>query len=121
MNILVEEGALFMGVPDPYGVLKENEVFIQLRESQSSKSKIIQKCVFMYRNPCFHPGDHRLVKCVDNKKLHNLFNVVVLPSFNCKVSLVAKCSGGDLDSEHYSVKNFFHQTFFQLTTIVTLV
>ena len=39
MNILVEEGALFMGVPDPYGVLKESKVFIQLRESQSSKSK----------------------------------------------------------------------------------
>ena len=39
MNILVEEGALFMGVPDPYGVFKENEVFIQLRESQSSNLK----------------------------------------------------------------------------------
>ena len=103
MNIWVEEGALLMGVPDPYGVLNENEVFIQLRESQSSKSKIIQKCAFMYRNPCLHPGDHRLVKCVDNKNLYHLFNVVVLPSFNCKVSLAAECSGGDLDGDHYSV------------------
>ena len=103
MNIWVEEGALLMGVPDPYGVLKENEVFVQLRESQSSKSKIIHKCAFMYRNPCLHPGDHRQVKCVDNEKLHHLFNVVVLPSFNCKVSLAAECSGGHLDGDHYSV------------------
>ena len=121
MNILVEEGALFMGVPNPYGVFKENEVFVQLRESQSSKSKIIQKCAFMYRNPCLHQGDHRLVNCVDNKKLHHLFNVVILLSFNCKVSLAAECSGGDLDCEHYSVKHFFHQTVSQLVTIVTLV
>ena len=76
---------------------------------------------FYVSKSLFSSGDHRLVKCVDNKKLHNLINVVVLPSFNCKVSLVAKCSGGDLDREHYSVKDFFHQTFFQLITIVTLV
>ena len=103
MNIWVEEGAFLMGVPDPYGILKENEVFVQVKKNESSKSEIIQKCAFLYRNPCLHPGDHRLVNCVDNEKLHHLFNVVVLPSYNCKVSLAAECSGGDLDGDHFSV------------------
>ena len=103
MNIFVKDGAFLMGVPDPYGVLKEDEIFVQVREDKSSTPKIIQKPAFIYRNPCLHPGDHRLVSCVDNVKLRHLYNVVVLPAFNCKVSLAAQCSGGDLDGDFFSV------------------
>ena len=103
MNIIIEDGALLMGVPDPYEVLKENEVFVQLREEESSDPRIIQRRAFMYRNPCLHPGDHQIVQCVDSGKLHHLYNVVVIPAFHCKTSLAADCSGGDLDGDHFSV------------------
>ena len=103
MNILVKDGAFLMGVPDPYGVLKEGEIFVQVQEEKSSAPKIIQKPAFIYRNPCLHPGDYRLVRCVDNIRLQHLYNVVVLPAFDCKVSLAAQCSGGDLDGDFFSV------------------
>ena len=103
MNILVKDGAFLMGVPDPYGVLKEDEIFVQVQEEKSSAPKIIQKPAFIYRNPCLHPGDHRLVRCVDNIRLQHLYNVLVLPAFDCKVSLAAQCSGGDLDGDFFSV------------------
>ena len=103
MNILIDDGAYLMGVPDPYGVLKGNEVFVQVRKDESSTSEIINKRAFIYRNPCLHPGDHRIVQCVDNERLHHLSNVVVLPALHCKTSLAAECSGGDLDGDHFSV------------------
>ena len=103
MNILIDDGAFLMGVPDPYGVLKDNEIFVQVRKNESSTSEIINKRAFIYRNPCLHPGDHRIVQCVDNERLHHLFNVVVLPALYCKTSLAAECSGGDLDGDHFSV------------------
>ena len=103
MNILIDDGAFLMGVPDPYGVLKDNEIFVQIRKDESSTSEIINKRAFIYRNPCLHPGDHRIVQCIDNERLHHLFNVVVLPAFHCKTSLAAECSGGDLDGDHFSV------------------
>ena len=103
MNILIDDGAFLMGVPDTYGVLKDNEVFVQVRKDESSISEIITKRALIYRNPCLHPGDHRIVQCVDNERLHHLVNVVVLPAVDCKTSLAAECSGGDLDGDHFSV------------------
>ena len=103
MNITIEEGAFLVGIPDPYGVLKDNEVFVQVHKNNSTGRKIIQKRAFIYRNPCLHPGDYRIVECVDKEKLHHLYNVLVLPARNCKSSLAAECSGGDLDGDHFSV------------------
>ena len=103
MNITIEEGAFLVGIPDPYGVLKDNEVFVQVHKNDSAGRKIIQKRAFIYRNPCLHPGDHRIVECVDKEKLRHLYNVLVLPTWNCKSSLAAECSGGDLDGDHFSV------------------
>ena len=103
MNILVKDGVFLMGVLDPYGVLKQDEIFIQVREDKSSTPKIMQKPAFIYRNPCLHPGDHRLLSFVDNIRLQHLYNVVVLPAFDCKVSSAAQCSGGDLDGDFFSV------------------
>ena len=103
MNITIDEGAFLIGIPDPYGILKDNEVFVQVHKNYSTGGKIIQKRALIYRNPCLHPGDHRIVECVDKEKLHHLYNVLVLPTWNCKSSLAAECSGGDLDGDHFSV------------------
>ena len=103
MNIAIDEGALLLGIPDPYGVLKDNEVFVQVHKNRSASRKIIQQRAFIYRNPCLHPGDYRIVECVDKEQLHDFYNVLVLPARNCKSSLAAECSGGDLDGDHFSV------------------
>ena len=63
----------------------------------------MRKRAFMYWNPCLHPGEYRVVECVDKEKLHHLYNVLVLPERNCKSSLAAECSGGDLDGDNFSV------------------
>ncbi|XP_057311884.1 uncharacterized protein LOC130649592 [Hydractinia symbiolongicarpus] len=101
-NIPVEEGCLLVGIPDPYGILKEDEVFVQLRR-ENKPDKILECPILMYRNPCLHPGDHRRVSGVRIDRLKHLFNVVVLPARNCSYSLAASCSGGDLDGDKFAI------------------
>ena len=57
----------------------------------------------MYRNPCLHQGDIRVVTAVDRPQLAFLINVVVLPSATNVPSLAAACSGGDLDGDMFSL------------------
>ena len=111
-QIPVQQAAVLMGVPDPTGTLKDNEVFIQIRRSSNSttvqeeeeKVEVITGPVLLYRNPCLHPGDLRLVTAVDVECLHDYMNVVILPNQHeqCEVSLADSCSGGDLDGDEYS-------------------
>lgn len=67
-----------------------------------SLSDIILGKVIVTRNPCTHPGDIRLLDCVDIPELRYLYNVVVFSSRgqrpNCN-----KMSGGDLDGDTYFV------------------
>ena len=101
-NLPIEKGCLLTGVPDSYGVLKENEVFVQLKIDGKDK-KVVEGPILTYRNPCLHPGDHRRVTGVRAKELMHLFNVMVLPVKDCKQSLASACSGGDLDGDKFAV------------------
>ena len=49
----------------------------EIISSIDSFSEIIEGNVLVTRNPCTHPGDIRLLKCVDKPELRYLFNVVV--------------------------------------------
>lgn len=100
-SIPVDKSCLLVGVPDPFGVLKEDEVFVQLRTPENTK--IIEGSVLIFRNPCLHPGDIRTVKGVYIEELKHLYNVVVFPTNDCKQSLAVSCSGGDLDGDQYAV------------------
>ena len=98
-RIPLENGGLFMGIPDPIGVLDEGEIFIQF-ESKGN-SQIIEGPVILYKHPCLHPGDLLSPFAVNMAELKHLRNVVVFPIRGA--SLPASTSGGDLDGDLYAV------------------
>ena len=105
-RILLPESCVLIGVIDPTGTLEENEIFVHIRKdnfsmhhhgygidnrknrmkqaeiinSIDSLTEIIEGDVLVTRNPATHPGDIRMLKCVDKPQLRYLFNVVVFSS-----------------------------------------
>ena len=58
---------------------------------------MIKGRVLIFRNPCLHPGDLRLVEAVSVPELSDYKNVVIFPAHeSCRTSLPDECSGGDL-------------------------
>ncbi|KAF9978409.1 hypothetical protein BGZ73_002588 [Actinomortierella ambigua] len=102
-RIHVPQGAFLYGVVDETGTLNENEIFVQVSslENPHCHKVVVGNCV-LFRNPCFHPGDIRVVQAVDNPRQRALHDVVV---FNIKGhrSLPSMCSGGDLDGDEFTV------------------
>jgi len=127
-RILLPESCVLIGIVDPTGTLEEDEVFVQTRKDNFSMHKhgyglnnrqnrmeqaeiistidsmaeIIEGDVLVTRNPCTHPGDIRLLKCVDRPQLRYLFNVVVFSSKGERPQC-NMMSGGDLDGDVYFV------------------
>jgi hypothetical protein len=110
-HIPIDKGCLLVGIPDPLEVLQEDQVFLCIRKrtasgtvTESFEDKVITGKVLIYRNPCLHPGDVRIVEAVDIEALHYWKNVVILP---CRPgisrSLADECSGGDLDGDRFAV------------------
>lgn len=100
-KIIVPEGAYLLGVLDETNSLKENEVFVQISTgTNDSTRRIIESNCVLFRNPCFHPGDVRVVQAVDYPALHHLLNVIVFPAQGYR-DLASMCSGGDLDGDDY--------------------
>ncbi len=102
-RIPVENACLLMGVADPIGVLRDDEIFVQIKADENSPSKIITGRVLVYRNPCLHPGDLRWATAVNHPELSQWENVVIMPTMYCFSSLAAQCSGGDLDGDEFAV------------------
>ena len=99
----MDDGCLVMGVADPTGILKDDEIFLQIEEDEEKPRRIVTGRVLMYRNPCLHPGDLHWVTAVDHVALRQWVNVVILPTLNTSFSLAAACSGGDLDGDLFAV------------------
>lgn len=110
-RILIEQGRGGIGVLDELGILEEDEIFCMFRKRDNENmenlkdygSYVVPVChCIVAKNPVMHPGDIRLVRCVDNPKLHYLKDVVVFskkgdrPIFN-------QCSGSDLDGDTFLV------------------
>ena len=99
-RVPMENGGLFMGIPDPIGVLDEGEIFLQF--GRNGSSQIIEGPVILYKHPCLHPGDLLSPLAVKLPELMHLKNVVVFP-IHGRTSLPASTSGGDLDGDLYAV------------------
>lgn len=110
-KILIGQGRGAMGVLDELGILEEDQIFCMFQKTENENmenlkdygSYIVPNChVLVAKNPVMHPGDIRMVKCVDVPQLHYLKNVVVFskkghrPIFN-------QCSGSDLDGDIFLV------------------
>jgi hypothetical protein len=111
-RIFVEKGRILMGVIDEYGVLEEDQVFIQcstetmltktfeyykeIRKSSRKDFFIVKAKVAVAKNPCMHPGDIRVLDAVDVPELGHLTNCIVFPRKG-KRPITNMCSGSDLD------------------------
>jgi hypothetical protein len=89
-------GCLLMAIPDPFHVLKPNQVFFNVRSfdpatgMEGGFAPRVCDRVLMFRNPCLHPGDLRVVQAVDCEKLRMYIDVLILPSHpDCPSSLGA--------------------------------
>ncbi|EXX63767.1 hypothetical protein RirG_149260 [Rhizophagus irregularis DAOM 197198w] len=102
-KIRVGRGAFLMGVLDETKTLKDNEVYCCISDPcNPSKRKVITGTCIVYRNPCFHPGDIRIVKAVYCNTLSNLMDVLVFPSVGYR-DIPNQCSGGDLDGDDFTI------------------
>ncbi|OZJ04567.1 hypothetical protein BZG36_02704 [Bifiguratus adelaidae] len=102
-KIHVPDGAFLLGVLDEVGVLEEDEIFVQIATPGNNQMRtVIQGQCIVFRNPCFHPGDVRVVKAVRREDLMYLTNVVVFSQKGDR-DVPSMCSGGDLDGDDYTV------------------
>ncbi|RCH78976.1 hypothetical protein CU098_000156, partial [Rhizopus stolonifer] len=104
-KIIVPKGAYLLGVMDETNTLEEGQVFIQVNEPSNTggvNRKIITGRTVIFRNPCFHPGDVRIVEAVDHENLRHLQDVIVFSSKGFR-DIPSMCSGGDLDGDDYTV------------------
>lgn len=110
-KILIPQGRGAIGVIDELGILEEDQVFCMFQKRQDENmenlkdygSYIVPDChCIVAKNPVMHPGDIRLIRCVDVPQLHYLRDVIVFskkgprPVFN-------QCSGSDLDGDIFLV------------------
>ncbi|XP_065565355.1 uncharacterized protein LOC136030361 [Artemia franciscana] len=103
-KIPLKDAALVLGVSDPFHILGQEEVFLQIQRDEDENSSVVDGLVIIYRNPCLHPGDVRSVRAVNKPEFRNYKNVLIFPaSSSCKYSLSTACSGGDLDGDLFSV------------------
>ncbi|KAI9028179.1 RNA dependent RNA polymerase-domain-containing protein [Phycomyces nitens] len=100
-KIIVPEGGFLMGVLDETNTLRENEVFIQIANPLSDNVRqVIKGDTLIYRDPCFHVNQMRVVTAVDSPQLHHIYNVIVFSAKGYR-SLPSTCSGGRLDGDNY--------------------
>lgn len=99
-RIFAPESKLLMGVLDEYRVLEYGEVFIQITEDNSSY--VVESEIAIGKNPCYHPGDIRVLRAVSKPQLMHLHNVVVFPQIGPRPH-PNECSGSDLDGDLYFV------------------
>src|SRR5205085_10981349 len=69
--------------------------------------KVITGTCVVFRNPCFHPGDIRVVTAVNVKSLDYLVDVLVFPALGYR-DLPSQCSGGDLDGDDFTYVLFIY-------------
>ena len=98
-------------MPGPEASLEERshylpQIFVQLSkdpdDKDGSRPKVILGPVLLTRSPILHPGDLRVVCCVDVPELHHIKDAVVMPQ-NGDRDLASMCSGGDLDGDDFLV------------------
>ncbi|KAI5998175.1 RNA dependent RNA polymerase-domain-containing protein [Pisolithus albus] len=98
-HIPVMESAEAYVVPDPYGVLKEDEIHFRSSEPfidpiTGAQKDIIIGPVLVSRNPTRLPSDIQKVTAVSHPALANYFNVIIFP-IKGKFTLASYLGGGD--------------------------
>ncbi|WUR03541.1 RNA-dependent RNA polymerase [Vairimorpha necatrix] len=110
-KILINRGAVLMGVVDELKILKEKEVFIKVKKDlvgiydnfiiEGEYCIILGPCLIV-KNPCLHPGDIQHVRAVNKPELGFLRSVLVFNQMGLR-PISNMCSGSDLDGDMYTV------------------
>ncbi|CAG8497276.1 1681_t:CDS:2 [Cetraspora pellucida] len=102
-KIRIDKGAFLLGVLDETETLREDQIYCCITDPQNPHSrKVIEGNCVIFRNPCFHPGDVRVVEAVKCKNLDYLVDVVVFPA-NGYRDIPSQLSGGDLDGDDFTI------------------
>ncbi|KAF8761361.1 RNA-dependent RNA polymerase [Rhizoctonia solani] len=103
-RIVVPHSVRAFIVPDPLGVLNEDEVFFASSQPIEASSSGFTQCitgpVLVSRNPCIQISDTRKVMAVNNYELwsRGYFDVIIF-SVKGSRSLASLLSGGDYDGD----------------------
>jgi RNA-dependent RNA polymerase len=102
-RIFVPRAVTLIGVLDETGELEYGSIFFQYTDEEGRIRRLDEgtKCA-VYRSPSLHPGDIRVLKVRNLKKLRHLVNVAVFPATG-KRPHPNEMSGGDLDGDIYSI------------------
>ena len=104
-SILVEKGALLLGVPDPYDFLAEGEVFLRVSQGRGRRDeslKIVEGRVVVCKNPCLHPGDILDLNAVPCARLNHIVDCVVFSTRGSR-PIPDQTAGSDLDGDLFFV------------------
>ncbi|KAF7350656.1 RNA-dependent RNA polymerase [Mycena sanguinolenta] len=120
-RVLVPDGAYLMGIADEYeyaplifagidysnyvSVLEEGQIYCAITPSGAKSRRVLTGQCTIFRSPCIHPGDARLVTAVDHRLFQEmpLTNVVVFSTKKSERDLPSMLGGGDLDGDFYTV------------------
>eukprot|EP00929_Paragymnodinium_shiwhaense_P053038 TRINITY_DN26559_c0_g1_i2.p1 TRINITY_DN26559_c0_g1~~TRINITY_DN26559_c0_g1_i2.p1 ORF type:complete len:2344 (-),score=429.70 TRINITY_DN26559_c0_g1_i2:331-7272(-) len=106
--IPVVQGRSLLGIPDDFGVLQEDEVFVQVSalDGGPGERTIVDRDVVVTKNPCLHPGDVRRLRAVNRPdvfaKLGHVCDCIVFPVVGER-PLPDQMAGSDLDGDKYFV------------------
>ena len=105
LKIPIEKSRNVYGVSDPTGRLQPGTVFFQ--PTIRGKPVILHTDgsgghVVVAKNPCYHPGDVRVLRCVDEPECRHLVDCVVFPTSGQRPH-PDEIAGSDLDGDKYFV------------------
>lgn len=100
-----DKGRSMMGTADETETLEYGEVFVQYSANLNQPgvdTRVLTGTVVIAKNPCFHPGDMRKFRAVENPALQHMVDVVVFPVKGARPH-PNEMSGSDLDGDIYFV------------------
>ena len=101
LKIPIEESRNVYGVCDYANSLASGTVFFQ--PTIRGEPKILHNVrVVVAKNPCYHPGDVRVLTCVDEPSCHHLVDCIVFPTQGDRPHS-DEIAGSDLDGDKYFV------------------
>ena len=101
LKIPVEKSRNVYGVCDPSGQLKPKTVFFQ-PTIRGVPTILNDTRVVIAKNPCYHPGDIRVLRCTDVLECRHLVDCIVFPTEGRRPHS-DEIAGSDLDGDKYFV------------------
>ncbi|KAK7042969.1 hypothetical protein VNI00_008706 [Paramarasmius palmivorus] len=106
-NFDVKMSAGAFAVPDPYGVLREGEIYFKssrrdFKTQEGTMTDVLEGAVLITRNPCKVPTDVQKFTAVLHPQLAHLVNCVVF-SIKGARRPIDRLAGGDYDGDRVTV------------------